>query len=293
MRIATIAGCDIRANWLFVAVMLAAAVTGWLTVYLVAFALVLLHEVCHALVAHAFGFAAREIELLPFGGVAKIDGMFEMNPTAEFFIALAGPACNLLLLMVAVSLNTLIKLPEKPYTLFVDTNLGIAALNLLPALPLDGGRMMRGLLARHFDVVRVTRGCALAGVIASALLACVFLWAAFHGVMNLSLLLMAVFLCFSAWKEYAQAPYLIYRGLTGKKGCLKRKSALPVRELAARGDMRLGRLARRFSPGYYHIVTVLDDDCRRLGTLDEERAVEALMDGLSEETLERVLRSAR
>lgn len=293
MRIATIAGCDIRANWLFVAVMLASAVTGWLTVYLMAFALVLLHEACHALAARAFGFSAREIELLPFGGVAKIDGIFDMNPTAEFFIALAGPACNLLLLMAAVSLNTFVRLPETPYRLFVDANLGIAAVNLLPALPLDGGRMLRGLLARHFDVVRVTRGCALAGIFASALLAGMFLWSAFHGVMNLSVLLMAVFLCFSAWKEYAQAPYLVYRSMTGKKGSLARESALPVRAFAARGDMRLGRLARRFSPGYYHIVAVLDADCRRLGTLDEERAVEALLDGKAEETLERVLRGAR
>jgi stage IV sporulation protein FB len=291
MRIATVAGCDIKAHWLWVAVMLAAAVSGFLTIYLLAFALVLLHELCHAAAARAFGFGVREIELLPFGGVARIEGLFELNPTAEFFIALAGPLCNILLLMAALSLNTFVSLPAKLYRLFVDANVAIAALNLLPALPLDGGRMLRGVLSKHFDVVRVTRACAAAGLAVSIILAGFFLWAAAGGVMNLSVLLMAVFLCVASLKEYAQAPYLLYKGFAGKKGSLQRESALPVKQLAARTDMSLGRLVRRFTPGYYHIVLVVDGDCRRLGTLDEEQVVEALMSRGAEERLGKVLRA--
>lgn len=285
MRIAVIAGCEIRANWLFVAVMLVAALSGYLTVFLLSFALVLLHEGCHALAARAFGFGVKEIELLPFGGVARIDGLFELNPTAEFFIAAAGPASNLLLLMLAVSVNTLFPLPARQLRYFVDVNLGIAALNLLPALPLDGGRMLRGLLAKHYDIVRVTRGCAAAGLAASALLAAFFVWAAFMGTMNLSVLLIAVFLALTAWREYVQAPYLVYRGFTGKKGSLKRESALPVKQLIARCDMPVGQLVRRFSPGCFHIVTVVDGDCRRLCTVDEEQVVAALMSGGAETEL--------
>ena len=253
----------------------------------------LLHEGCHAAAARAFGFGVREIELLPFGGVARIDGMFELNPTAEFVIALAGPLCNILLLMAALSLNSLVKLPDQPYRLFVDANLGIAALNLLPALPLDGGRMLRGLLSKRYDVVRVTRACSVAGLAASALLAGLFLWAATEGVLNISVLLMALFLSLASWKEYAQAPYLLYKGFTGKKGSLKRESALPVRQIAARADMSLGRLARRFSPGFYHVVLVVDGDCRRLGTLDEEQIVDALMSRGAEENVGRILAGRR
>ena len=278
MRIAVIAGCEIRANWLFVAVIFVAALTGYLTVYLLSFALVLLHEGCHALAARAFGFSTRQIELLPFGGVARVDGMFELNPTAEAVIAAAGPACNLILLMAALSIDRLFPLPEEQLRFFVDINLGLAALNLLPALPLDGGRILRGLLSRHFNPVRVTRGCAISGIAVSAALGVLFLWSALHGAMNLSLLLMAVFLCFAAWREYSQAPWLFYKGITGKRVSLQQSSALPVRYLIARADMRLGDLARRFSLGYFHIVNVVDADCRRLGTLDEEQIVQALLD---------------
>ncbi len=278
MRVAVIAGCEIRANWLFVAVMFVAALTGFLTVFLLSFALVLLHEGCHALAARAFGFSTRQIELLPFGGVARIDSMFELNPTAEVVIAAAGPACNLVLLMAAISIDCLFPLPEEQLRYFIDVNLGLAALNLLPALPLDGGRILRGVLSKHFDPVRVTRGCAVSGIAVSAMLALFFLWMAFHGVMNLSLLLVAVFLCFAAWREYTQAPWLFYKGITGKRASLQQMSALPVRYMIARSDMRLGDLVRRFSLGCFHIVNVVDAECRRLGTLDEEQIVQALLD---------------
>lgn len=277
MRVAVIGGCEIKVNWLFVAVMFAAALSGYLTVYLLSFALVLLHEGCHALAARACGLPVREVELLPFGGVARIEGLFDLNPSAEFLIAAAGPACNLLLLMAAVTLNSFLPLPRNQYRLFFDANLGIAALNLLPALPLDGGRMLRGVLSKHFDAVKVTRACAAAGIAVSALLALLFLAAAFKGVMNFSVLLMAVFLCMASWREYVQAPWLLYRGFTGKKASLRREQALPVRQLVARRDMPLGRLARRFTPGSFHLVTVVDEDCRRLGMLDEEQVVDSLM----------------
>lgn len=291
MRIAVIAGCEIKANWLFVAVMLVAALSGYLSVYLLAFALVLLHEGCHALAARAFGFMAREIELLPFGGVARIEGLFELNPTAEVVIAAAGPACNLLLIMGALTLGTFLPLPPSKLSFFVDANLGIAALNLLPALPLDGGRMLRGVLSKHFDVVKVTRGCAISGMAVSALLAVLFLWMAFKGTMNFSVLLMAVFLCFSAWREYVQAPWLLYKGFTGKKGALKQADALPVKQLVVRRDMRLGQLVRRFSPGFFHIITVVDENCRRLGTLDEEQVVEALMGRGADEAIGGIMKT--
>ncbi len=289
MRVAVIAGCEIRVNWLFLAVMMLAALTGYLTLFLLAFALVLLHELCHALAARAFGFAAREIELLPFGGVARIDGLLEANPTAEILIAAAGPACNLLLLMAAQTINAYFPLPHVQFQLFIETNIAIAALNLLPALPLDGGRMLRGLLARYFDLVRVTRGCAVSGLAVAALLASAFLWAAFRGVWNLSVLLIAAFLALSAWREFAEAPYLTYRTLAGKRGSLRREKVLPVKQLVARADMELGMLVRRFSPGYYHFVTVVDDACRRRVTLGEEQIIEALMKWGADEPLERLL----
>jgi stage IV sporulation protein FB len=276
MRIADIGGCAVKLNPLFLAVMVLAALTGYLSIFLLSFAVVLLHECCHALAARSFGFAVREVELLPFGGVARIEGLFELDPTAEVVIAAAGPACNLILLMTAVSLDRFLALPPHWITLFIDVNLGMAALNLLPALPLDGGRMLRGLLSRHFDLIKVTRLCSWAGLAAAAGLAGVFLWASLQGSINLSIALMALFFFLASLRELKQAPFLIYKGLSGKRESLKRNDALPVRHIMARQNMELGSLVRRFTPGWYHMVTVVDDECRPLGAIDEEQVIAAL-----------------
>ena len=277
MVVAVIGGCQIRVHWLFVVVLLLAALSGYLGVFLLSFALVLLHEGSHAVVANAYGFRAREIELLPFGGVARIDGLYDANPDAELAIAAAGPACNLVLAMTALSLDRFLPLPPERVRLFVDVNLGMAALNLLPVLPLDGGRMVRGLLARRFDVIRVTRLAAAFGMAAAGVLALLFLWMALHGTLNLSVLLMAIFLLLAAWREYRMAPTLLYRGLAGQRGRLSDRSALPVRQLVVRQDMTLAALAHRLTPGFYHIVTVVDDDCRPLGILHEEMLVDGIL----------------
>lgn len=271
MRIADLGFTVVRVDPLFLLVMLIAALTGYLSVFLLSFVVVLLHEFCHGLAARAFGFAVREVVLLPFGGVARIEGMFELNPGAEFVIAAAGPACNLLLMMAALSLDHYIALPGPWITLFIDVNLGIAALNLLPVLPLDGGRMLRGLLAKRWDIVAVTRVCAALGILAGAALMALFVWAGLQGSVNLSIALMAIFLALAAFREYRGAPLLLYRGLLGKREALSRHDALPVRHIMARRQMPLSTLVRRFLPGWFHMVTVVDDDCRPLGTLDEEQ----------------------
>ena len=292
MRIADLGFCVLKVHPLFVAVMIVAGLTGFLSVFLLSFVVVLAHELCHGLAARAFGFPVREVELLPFGGVARIEGMFELNPAAETIIAAAGPACNLLLMMAAISLDRFLPLPPHWIRLFIDVNLGMAALNLLPALPLDGGRMLRGMLARRHDITRVTRLCAVLGIAAGVGLMALFVWVSLQGSVNLSIALMSMFLALAALREYKTAPLLLCHGLTGKRESLARHDALPVRHIVARRQLSLGSLARKFLPGWYHMVTVVDDDCRPLGSLDEEQILRALSRVGAAATAEQALRKS-
>ena len=119
------------------------------------FACVFLHEVGHAVAARAFGRATRDITLLPIGGVARIEGG-ELNPRAEAWIAIAGPAVNfaiaaLLAIVVSVSSWTniadtkqLVKM--SPWQQLLIANLVLGGANLIPAFPLDGGRLLRSVL---------------------------------------------------------------------------------------------------------------------------------------------------
>lgn len=127
------------------------------TLFVIAvFICVLLHELSHALVAKRFGVLTKDITIYPFGGIASI--ISQPSPKAELAIALAGPLLNL---VIAGAIYPWITIPDLslndssqigsqllsfPLRLFF-TNLALAIFNLLPALPMDGGRVLRAGLA--------------------------------------------------------------------------------------------------------------------------------------------------
>jgi Zn-dependent protease len=115
---------------------------------LAVFATIILHELGHALTARQFGVRTRDITLLPIGGVARLDHMPDA-PVRQLLIALAGPAVNLVIGAV-VFVVAWLPLPapiERFATEFMWVNFALAGFNLLPAFPMDGGRVLRALLA--------------------------------------------------------------------------------------------------------------------------------------------------
>ena len=130
------------------------------------FLCVVLHEFGHALAARRFGIATRDITLLPIGGLARLESMPD-EPKEEFAVALAGPAVNV---MIAVLLFAGLLITGNftlPFTIntFMDNfwlrlltvNLSLVIFNLIPAFPMDGGRVLRSLLASRIDHVKATR----------------------------------------------------------------------------------------------------------------------------------------
>jgi Zn-dependent protease len=122
-----------------------------------AFGSVLLHELGHALVARRFGVHVSGIELSFFGGAAK---MMQLPRSAdhEIAIAAAGPAVSLMLAGAGLGLGVVLPVPVFGPLLWKIgyINVVLAGFNLIPALPMDGGRILRALLTRRMDFVRAT-----------------------------------------------------------------------------------------------------------------------------------------
>jgi Zn-dependent protease len=138
---------------------------------LAVFGSVVLHELGHALAARSFGVRTRKITLLPFGGVADLEQM-PRSSRQELWIALAGPAVNLAiaagLYVIAMSLGGLsvggVWLAGLSFLAsLMWANVGLAVFNMIPAFPMDGGRVFRALLARRLGHTRATIAAANVG----------------------------------------------------------------------------------------------------------------------------------
>jgi Zn-dependent protease/CBS domain-containing protein len=189
-----------------------AFVLGLLLVSLV-FASVLLHELGHCAMAQQFGIRVLDITLWPFGGVARIEQM-PSRPRTEFLIALAGPLTNLaiavallppiLLVGVIAGKNALFSSndplgtvsPATLITYLAMSNLFIMLFNLLPAFPMDGGRMLRAVLSRSLGRERATSAAVSAGLAFAALFIVIGIWQR-----NLIPIILGLFVFFAAQAE--------------------------------------------------------------------------------------------
>lgn len=195
------------------------------------FLCVLLHEFGHALAARRFGIGTKDIVLLPIGGVARLERMPE-RPVQEFWIAVAGPAVNVVIgatLGLGLWLTGgLVPLTELSTTggsfaeRLLMVNLFLVLFNLLPAFPMDGGRVLRSLLALRLDFTRATQ---IAGRIGQGM-AVVF---ALVGLLtNLMLLIIAVFVWLGATREMAAADTrFALGGVRARQAMLTQYQALP------------------------------------------------------------------
>ncbi len=177
-KIARLWGIDVYVHATFLLLIAWVAASYWFELHrwnmvldgvlfiLALFLCVVLHEYGHALTARRYGIRTRDITLYPIGGVARLERMPE-KPVEELWVALAGPAVNVVISAVLyvylsashglVSLQSLTVASGSFFARLLTLNILLAAFNLLPAFPMDGGRVLRAFLAMNMDYVRATQ----------------------------------------------------------------------------------------------------------------------------------------
>jgi Zn-dependent protease/predicted transcriptional regulator len=262
-----------------------AVISGVLFI-LALFACVVLHEYGHALTARRFGVKTRDITLYPIGGVARLERIPE-KPIEELWVALAGPAVNVLIALVLAlylfatgefepsnvsSMTTGDFLPR-----LLAVNAALVAFNLIPAFPMDGGRVLRALLAMRMDHLRATQIAASIG----QGLAFVFGLLGLFG--NASLLFIAFFVWIGAEQEANMARVkAALGGIPVGRAMQTRFETLSPRD-------NLGRAVDLVLAGSQQDFPVLDEG-RLVGILERDALIRALASAGKDQPVAEIMR---
>jgi Zn-dependent protease/CBS domain-containing protein len=294
LQLLTIRGISIRVHITFPLILIwvvlqfgLLAGQGWsgalfgIIVILFLFGIVVLHELGHSIAAQNYGIDVREIILLPIGGVARLERIPE-NPKQEFVIAIAGPAVNFAIAIVLLALDALLGLggrfdsPEQMLAAMTTVsvpaifnyvfvvNLFLAFFNLIPAFPMDGGRVLRALLATRMDYARATM---IAVTIGQGLAWLMGLWGFLGG--GIFLILIAIFIYLGAGQEgqMVQVRHVL-RDLTVRHAYSRQSRTLQP-------QATLEDAVQHILTGFQADFPVCDGE-RLVGLLTYKRVVEAL-----------------
>ncbi len=248
---------------------------------LLAYAALAVHEAGHVVAARMMNMRVGRIELAPYGGTAHIDGAFELLPSRELIIAAAGPAVSIAVSLITLGIAQVFPMDETLTKAFVQSGFAIGLFNLLPGLPLDGGRMLRALLAKRLGIRRATVICAFAGLgIGGALIALALVAVVFYGsVYGLALGMALTGLCI------APSAIIAARNANG----LMLKSLMenvhvdgiptPVKRMAVSAGAPASQVLSSARAGEYYEFLVLDKRGALMGVLSQELLRSAIIKG--------------
>jgi len=278
MKIGVLFNIDIYISKMLLLLMIVAVLIGEGARLAVFFVIIFVHETAHVMMARLLDLRVNEIELLPFGGAVRIESLVELSPRDEALIAAAGPLSNIVLLTGYLAFRSLNVLSLENQDVFIQANLAIAGFNLLPVLPLDGGRMLRAVLSREMGIKKATRITAFGGFLLALLLVMIGLYALYYRIFNPTLFVTAGFLAYSAVKESRMAAYILIRDITYKKYMLLKAGVLPVREITVLYDLAVKDIIKNFIPRCYHYVVIVDEHLRVKGRLSEADIVRGILE---------------
>ena len=277
MRVGKIAKVQLMVNNWFILLFIIFSVAGMCGKAIAVFSAVLWHEAAHCWCAQKLGCRVREVELLPFGGAARIEGLSEAALDKEILMSAAGPFASLVLAaIIFMAMSYSVNFKEGLFFYF-KVNVLLCFFNLIPALPLDGGRIARALLARTITYKKATTLLAAFSKGIGVIFLCWTAYDFYHQqTINFTWIIAGVFIYCGACREIQVAGFRTMRVLMKKKSQLLAQGMMLTAQFTVLAFLPAKEIIPMLGPDYYHIILVLDENFHLKGSITETELWEAI-----------------
>lgn len=249
-----------------------------------------LHELAHSFMAERLGYTVSALEIQPFGFIARLDSP-PASPHEAAAVYASGPVLSLLTALAAAGIVQISGTDSPLLMQFSSFNLALGIINLIPVLPLDGGRLLISLLSKGRKAYKAEKLFAAFGIIFGIFLIIFGIFLFLHGNGNFTFLLTGLFIIPAAVREMKAVR------LTGTKSRLKQlsrlrngKSSLRVYTCAVSSRSTVRETFGMLSGGGYNMILLIDRNGKVCGTLDEADISQALSSGFADKRLSELLR---
>lgn len=278
-KLFTIGGTDVTVHPAAALLLSLGLLSRYRTLLLSTYGCVLLHELAHAGVSALLRHPPRALEITPLGALMRLEDEERLPLFRRLLVIAAGPALTALLCALALGLTKCGVLSRDSGRVLFLSNAGILLVNLLPALPLDGGRLLSAVLSRFVrrDVCwRVM--CIIGSVLGVALVVLGVVLAVKTGQGNFSLMAAGCFLLYSAVNATTSAAMAELRALMDRKIRLETRGSLPIQPLAILETQSLRSAVRALHPTRMTMFYVLEMGTMRcLRILTEQEVIAAYL----------------
>ncbi|ABW19297.1 M50 family metallopeptidase [Alkaliphilus oremlandii] len=292
MTLFKIYNIEVKTSYSIIFILIFSMIFNYFYKLLILIAVVFLHELSHCFMCIYYGIQVKEIKLFVFGGVAKFLGDIEGNSKQEIAIALAGPLLNFILILISFAV---LRLGNKPWQenmeFFITVNLSIGLFNLMPMLPLDGGRVFRGLLAPYLGIKKATYMVIRLGYILCILLFSIGIYLTFvYNIEYAFLSALAVYIGLSNAKEKSRVNLIFAKNLVLNKKSLFYEGTMEAKNIIAMEFIEIRKILEEFTLEKYYIITIVDTKGKVIGSISESEVIDAIFKYENTTTLGELLR---
>jgi len=261
---------------------------GFIKEYAAAFLSITLHEIGHIAAAGFYGYVSRNVQITPMGLSVFINNR-DCSRVNSIKIYLAGPAVNMLIFCTIHIMSFAFQISSSYLSLLSATNLYLALFNLIPAFPLDGGRILLEVLAGRMGLLAAGRLIRRMASIISIVLLAVGIYQLYLTAFNFSLIIIGLYIAFllNTWRM--ESAFMNIKQIIYRRSKLLKKGIYAARDLVVIKTTLLSDTLNNMDFDKFHFVYVLDEDLKLLRVFTENEILDAIVEGDNNTTFETLL----